>query len=73
MCHKLPEYEQAGYAVCRSAGRRRWCARVSKPAGSSVLSIAESLSPAVSLFIRGGFRSHRQKTQRVDCVYTTRP
>jgi len=27
----------------------------------------------VSLSIRGGFRSHRQNTQRVDCVYTTRP
>ena len=58
---------KVGYAECRRAGRR-CCVRDSTPCGLSAAAGKEVLSSAVSLFIRGGFRSHRQKTQRVDCV-----
>ena len=69
-CHKLPEYEQEGYALVRSAGRR-WRSRDSSlgesvgAGNASTVFMEGAGSSAVSLFMRGGFRSQRQNTHRV--------
>src|SRR5690348_13546889 len=63
------------YAECRKGGRFGDAGASAGP-GTSLLSVHgafDVLASTDSLNIRGGFRSHRQNTQRVDCVYTTRP
>lgn len=71
--HKLRQDGSHGYAL----GRRkvRFCfARESTVVQVGAITVGSGVSPealgsaAVSLFGREGFRSQRQKAQRVDCV-----
>ena len=69
---------RAGYAVGRKRARlcawgTTWEAGESVDGGVSPDSGRAGRSRPDSLFMIGGFKSHRQNTHRVACLYTTRP